>query len=241
LHRRYPGGRTQAAREVSTMTLLADRVDAGVLTIEISRAERGNALSCALQMELAETWERFESDDRLSVAVLKGAPEVFSIGHDVAELAADASVSPVAEVSMFPLHLSKPVIAAIDGPCYGLGFELALACDLRVAGDGALFGFADPHLFVPYRVASVLLPRMTFLGESLDLLFSGRILDAAKMRELGLVSERTAKGCAGLRASEIAHDMVRRLGGHGGFRKQAIWRLSGIPLPAAMQFARASQ
>jgi len=223
------------------MTLIADRSDAGVLTIEISRADRGNALSRTLQMQLAETWERFENDESLSVAVLKGAPDVFSIGHDVAELAADASVSPVADVSMFPLHLSKPVIAAMEGPCYGLGFELALACDLRVAGDGALFGFADPHLFVPYRVAAVLLPRMTFLGESLDLLFSGRILDAAKMRELGLVSEHIAKGCAGMRACELAHDMVRRFGRHGGFRKQAIWRLSGIPLPAAMQLARASQ
>jgi enoyl-CoA hydratase/carnithine racemase len=139
---------------------------------------------------------------------------------------------------MYPLHLSKPVIAAIEGPCFGLGFELALACDLRVAGDGALFGFADPHLFVPYRVAAVLLPRMTFLGESLDLVLSGRIVGAAKMRELGLISEQTTTGLAGVRATELAHDMVRRFGGQGEFRKRAIWRLSGMPLPAAMQLAR---
>jgi len=170
--------------------------------------------------------------------VLHGAPDVFSIGHDVAELAADKSASPIPDETMFPLHLSKPVIAAIDGPCYGLGFELALACDLRVAGEDARFGFADPHLFVPYRVAAVLLPRMTFLGESLDLILSGRIFGATEMRETGLASEQTTSGSATVRAIELAHGMIRRLPGQSDFRKQAIWRMSGMPLPAAMQLAR---
>jgi enoyl-CoA hydratase len=221
------------------MTLLTDRIDGNVLTVELARADCGNALNRTLQRELAEAWERFENDDSLRVAVLRGAPDVFSIGHDVTELAADASASPISDQGMYPLHLSKPVIAAIDGPCYGLGFELALACDLRVAGEGALFGFADPHLFVPYRVAAVLLPRMTFLGESLDLVLSGRIFGVTEMRALGLVSEQTTRGSAGVRATDMAHDLVRRFGGHRDFRKQAIWRLSGMPLPAAMQLARA--
>jgi len=220
------------------MKALTQRIDGNVLTIELARADCGNALNRALQRELAEAWERFEDDDSLRVAVLQGAPDVFSIGHDVPELAADAYASPLADEGMYPLHLSKPVIAAIDGPCYGLGFELALACDLRVAGEGALFGFADPHLFVPYRVAAVLLPRMSFLGESLELILSGRIFGAATMREIGLVSEQAAKGLAGVRAIELAHGMVQRFGGHRDFRKQAIWRLSGLPLPAAMQLAR---
>ena len=220
------------------MNALTQRIDGNVLIIELARADCGNALNRALQRELAEVWEKFEDDDSLWVAVLQGAPDVFSIGHDVVELAANASASPVTDEGMYPLHLSKPVIAAIDGPCYGLGFELALACDVRVAGEGALFGFADPHLFVPYRVAAVLLPRMTFLGESLELILSGRIFGAAKMREIGLVSEQSAEGLAGVRATELAHGMVQRFGGHRDFRKQAIWRLSGMPLPTAMQLAR---
>lgn len=219
------------------MTMLTERIDGSVLTLELARADRGNALNRALQAELAAAWERFENEERLRVAVLQGAPDVFSIGHDVAELAADEGVSPLADEGMYPLHLSKPVIAAVEGPCYGLGFELALACDLRVAAEGASFGFADPHLFVPYRVGTVLLPRMTFLGESLELILSGRILAAAEARAIGLASELSPKGHAGARASELAHDMVRRFGG-AGFRKQAIWRLSGMSLPAAMQTAR---
>ena len=220
------------------MTLLADRVDDKVLIIEIARANRGNALDRTLQRELAQAWQRFENDDDLRVAVLHGAPDVFSIGHDVAELAADKSASPIPDEGMFPLNLSKPVIAAIDGPCYGLGFELVLACDLRVASEGARFGFADPHLFVPYRVAAVLLPRMAFLGESLDLILSGRIFGATEMREMGLVSEQATSGSAAARAIELAHGMIQRFRVQSDFRKQAIWRLSGMPLPAAMQLAR---
>lgn len=220
------------------MALLNTRNEGPVMIVELARADRGNALNRALQAGLVETWEAFENDDALRVAVLHGAPEVFSIGHDVAELAADPSVSPLADDRLFPLHLSKPVIAAIDGPCYGLGFELALACDLRVAGAGALFGFADPHLHVPYRVAAVLLPRMTFLGASLDLIYAGRVMDAAGMRDLGLVSELAARGAAASRAGELARDMARRFGPGCDFRKQAIWGLSGVPLPAAMHSAR---
>jgi enoyl-CoA hydratase/carnithine racemase len=220
------------------MMTLTEWTERGVLTLELARVDRGNALNRDLQRALAEAWERYENDDNLQVAVLQGGPSVFSIGHDIAELAADPTASPLADPGFYPLHLSKPVIAAVEGPCYGLGFELALACDLRVAGEGALFGFVDPHLFVPYRVAAVLLPRMTFLGESLELILSGRILEAARMREIGLVTEVAAAGRAAESAREIAHGMLRRFAGRGDFRKQAIWGLSGLPLPAAMRSAR---
>lgn len=220
------------------MAFLDQRIDGRVLIVELGPADRGNALNRSLQQELAQTWEAFENDDDLHAAVLQGAPNVFSIGHDVAELASDARATPVPDEGLFPLHLSKPVIAAIDGPCYGLGFELALACDLRVAGEGARFGFADPHLFVPYRVAAVLLPRMTFLGRSLELIYSGRLLDAAEMRAAGLVSELAAAGAASARAIELAGTMADRFAHPSAFRKQAIYGLSGVPLPAAMRIAR---
>ena len=220
------------------MTVLDTRIDGPVLSVGLARAERGNALNRSLQRELARTWASFESDDSLRIAVLHGTASVFSIGHDVAELAADPSAGPIPDEHLFPLHLSKPVIAAIDGPCYGLGFELALACDLRVASEGAQFGFVDPHLFVPFRVATVLLPRMTFLGTSLDLIFSGHRISATEMRELGLVSELVAGPGAAPRAIELAHDMSRRFSGGCDCRKQAIWRLSGMALPTAMQMAR---
>lgn len=223
------------------MASLAKRTEGNVLVIELDRADKGNALNRALQQELAQTWQEFEDSDNLRVAVLQGAANVFSIGHDVQELASDASMSPVPEDALFPLHISKPVIAAIEGPCYGLGFELALGCDLRIAGEGSMFGLADPNLFVPYRLATVLLPRMTVLGKSLELIFAGRILSAAQMSEARLVNQVTAKGEAAAIALAAAREMAQRFPSARAFRKRNIWSLSGMSLPAAMSLARKPQ
>jgi enoyl-CoA hydratase/carnithine racemase len=212
-----------------------------VLVVELARAGQGNALNREVQQQLVETWQTFEDDDNLRVAVLQGAGDVFSIGHDVQELAGDTSISPLADYAMFPLHIDKPVIAAVEGPCYGLGFELALSCDLRIAGEGAAFGLADPNLFVPYRVATVLLPRMTFMGTSQALILAGRILGAAQMLEARLLSQVTAKGGAGAAALDAARGMAQRFAHAQSFRKRHIWSLSGMPLPAAMNLARMPQ
>jgi enoyl-CoA hydratase len=220
------------------MNSLLKTTQGPVLVIELARADKGNALNCELQQQLAETWQAFEDDDKLRVAVLQGAANVFSIGHDVAELAGSDAVSPVPDLSLFPLHIGKPVIAAIEGPCYGLGLELALSCDLRFAGEGALFGLADPHLFVPYRVATVLLPRMTFMGKSLDLILSGHVLSAAEMNQARLLNQTTVQSGAAAAAMEAAHSMAQRFQSAQAFRKRNIWSLSGMPLPAAMNLAR---
>ena len=220
------------------MASLVKRTEGNLLVVELARTTHGNALNRELQQQLAETWRAFEDDDSLRVAVLHGAPEVFSIGHDVAELAGDLSLSPLPSDDLYPLHISKPVIAAVEGPCYGLGFELALSCDLRIAGEGALFGFADAHLQVPYRLASVLLPRMTPMGTSLELLFSGKVLSAAQMHAALLLSEVTAQGGAVSAAIATAHAMSRRFAQAPSFRKRHIWSLSGMSLPAAMNLAR---
>lgn len=220
------------------MASLSKRIDGNVLVVELARAEQGNALNLELQQQLAQTWQAFDEADNLRVAVLHGAPNLFSIGHDVQELVGNASISPVPALEMFPLHIGKPVIAAIEGPCYGLGLELALSCDLRVAGEDARFGLADPHLYVPYRIATVLLPRMTFMGTSLDLILSGRILSAAGMNEARLLSQVTFKGGAAAAAMDMARDMAQRFASPLTFRKRNIWSLSGMPLPAAMNLAR---
>jgi enoyl-CoA hydratase len=219
--------------------MLRKRIEGAVLVVELACGARGNALNGNLQRALAEVWETFDNEDSLRIAVLHGAPDVFSVGHDVEELAASPAELAVPDERFYPLQTSKPVIAALEGPCYGLGFELALACDLRVAGKGARFGFPDSNLFVPYRLASVLLPRMTFLGTCLELILSGRILGADEMQALGLVTELAEDGEAAARAIEIACDMNRRFTAVRNFRKHSILRLSGLPVAAAMQAARA--
>ena len=135
----------------------------------------------------------------------------FSVGHDVPELlnASDDSSLATPLEGLFPYTLSKPVLAAVEGRCYGLGFELALACDLRIAAEDARLGFPDTNLPVSYRLASVLLPRMTNVGIGLDLLLTGEVMDAAKMQQMRLVSQVAPPGQALAQAVETAQEMVR--------------------------------
>ena len=208
-----------------------------VLLVEMSRPETGNALNQQLQQALVAAWEELESEDDLLVGVLHGAGSDFSVGHDVEELLS-GGVSPDPLQGLFPYTLTKPVIAAVEGRCYGLGFELALACDLRVAAEDASFGFPDTDLAVSYRLASVLLPRMTNLGAGLDLLLTGETMDAPRLERLRLVNRTTPSGQSLTRAIEIATDMAQRCNSPGAFRKEQVWQLSGLPLPTAMNLAR---
>ena len=222
------------------MPLLKTTSEGSVLIVEMLRPEQGNALNRQLQRELSATWQEFEDRDELKVAVLHGSAQVFSVGHDVEELAKGQGeeASPIPDAGIFPMGLAKPVIAAVEGPCYGLGFELALACDLRIAAEDATFGFPDLHLAVPYRVASVLLPRMTFSGQSADLLFSGKVLDAQQMQARRLVNMVAPKAQALSLAITTATTMGRHFVDADAFRKRNIWGLSGLSLPHAMTVVR---
>ncbi len=208
-----------------------------ILLVEMRRPETGNALSWELQRGLVAAWEELESEDDLLVGVLHGTGGDFSVGHDVEELLS-GGVSPDPLQGLFPYTLTKPVIAAVEGQCYGLGFELALACDLRVAAGDARFGFPDTDLAVSYRLASVLLPRMTNLGAGLDLLLTGETMDAPRLERLRLVNRTAPTGQSLGRAIEIASDMSQRFGSAGAFRKEQVWQLSGLPLPTALNLAR---
>ena len=217
-------------------SLSMTRREAGVLVVEMERPGKGNSLDRALQQEICDAWGLLESDDELLAGVLHGGGGVFSVGHDVAELAAEQA-DPVPLQGLFPHELSKPVIAAVEGPCYGLGFELALACDLRVATEDARFGFPDFNLQVSYRLAASLLPRVTNLGTSLDLLLTGETMDSQRLERLRLVNRVTAPRQALGVALELAEGMARRFRSAEGFRKQQVWQFAGLPLPTALNLA----
>ena len=222
--------------------LLTTRTEGRVLVVEMARPQEGNALNRELQTELASTWRQLEANEELHAGVLHGVGRVFSVGHDLNELAAGSGdqANPSPADGLFPHSLSKPVIAAVEGECFGLGFELAMACDLRVAGEDARFGFPDTNLYVSYRLASALLPRLTNLGASLDLLLTGNLMSASRLEQLRLVNRVTPAGQALIAAMGLAQDMVEHFGSTMAFRKEQIWQFSGLPLPTALSLARAS-
>jgi enoyl-CoA hydratase/carnithine racemase len=184
---------------------------AAVLTID--RQERRNAVDGPTAELLAEGYRAFVDDPETRVLVLTGAGELaFCAGAD---LKAIESLAPRLELVNGPLGFTrvispKPTIAAISGWCLAGGLELALWCDLRVVTEGARLGFTERRFGVPLIDGGTQrLPRIVGLGRALDMILTGRIVEAAEAERIGLVTEVVPTGGHLERALEIAEALAR--------------------------------
>jgi enoyl-CoA hydratase len=174
--------------------------------VTIDRPERRNAVDGATAAALLEAYQRFATDDAARVMVLTGAgEEAFCAGADLKALAtldADAPAGPMGFTRLMP---AKPAIAAIGGWCVAGGLELALWCDLRVAGEHARFGCLERRWGVPLIDGGTQrLPRVVGMGRALDLILTGRTVEAAEALQIGLVNEVVPAGRQVARALEVA-------------------------------------
>ncbi|HEV2997747.1 MAG TPA: enoyl-CoA hydratase-related protein, partial [Solirubrobacteraceae bacterium] len=151
--------------------------------VTIDRQERRNAVDGPTAVALRDAYLRFESDADARVLVLTGAGGIaFCAGAD---LKAIESFAPRLEAQEGPLGFtrltpSKPTIAAISGYCLAGGLELALWCDLRIATEGSTLGFPERRWGVPLIDGGTQrLPRIVGLGRALDIILTGRMVDAA--------------------------------------------------------------
>ena len=157
--------------------------------------ERRNALSIAMRDALTDTLEAWATDDRVRVVVLTAAGSTFCAGFDLKEFA-QADLGRTIRDSSRRYHLAvwrfpKPLIAAINGPALGGGFDLALLCDIRIVTPNAVFGhpeikFGAPPLFTP-------LQWIVGAGIARELCLTGRRVDAAEAERIGLVNTVTPK------------------------------------------------
>jgi enoyl-CoA hydratase len=184
---------------------------AAVVTID--RQERRNAIDGPTAALLADAYERFESDDDARVLVLTGAGGVaFCAGADLKaiETFGPRLDDPRGPLGMTRVVASKPTIAAISGWCLAGGLELALWCDLRIATEQSALGFPERRWGVPLIDGGTQrLPRIVGLGRALDLILSGRIVDAPEALGMGLVTEVVPAGRHLERALEIAEGLAR--------------------------------
>src|SRR5436190_11267483 len=183
---------------------------AAVVTID--RQERRNAVDGPTAELLQGAYDRFEEDDDARVMILTGAGGVaFCAGAD---LKAIESFGPRMDDPRGPLGFtrdaaSKPTIAAISGWCLAGGLELALWCDLRIATDTSALGFPERRWGVPLVDGGTQrLPRIVGLGRGLDMILSGRIVEAAEALAMGLVTEVVPAGRHLDRALEIAEGLA---------------------------------
>jgi len=183
---------------------------AAVLTID--RPERRNAVDGPTAEALAHGYEEFVADDAARVLVLTGAGGVaFCAGADLKaiETFAPRLGDPNGPLGFTRLTPPKPAIAAIDGWCLAGGLELALWCDLRIAGEGSTLGFPERRWGVPLIDGGTQrLPRIVGLGRALDIILSGRMVPAREALEIGLVTELCPAGDALERALAYAEALA---------------------------------
>ena len=175
-------------------TLLIERRDR-VAVITINRPQKLNALNIQTRQEGAAALDELREDDSVGVVVITGAGEkAFVAGADIAEFEGRTAVtqrdvmlgrSLFTAVDTFP----KPIIAMINGFCLGGGCELALACDLRIAGENARFGQPEINLgIIPGGGGTQRLTRLVGEGKAMELILTGDMIDAQAAYNLGLVN-----------------------------------------------------
>lgn len=184
--------------------------DGPVATITINRPECRNAVDLDTANALFEAFTRFDADDQLSVAILTGAGGAFCAGADLQAIAGGtlnptdetAAIGPMGPTRM---RLSKPVIAAIEGPAVAGGLELAIWADLRVAAQSAIFGVYCRRFGVPLiDLGTIRLPRLIGQSRAADLILTGREVRAQEAFDIGLVNRLVPDGTALDAARELA-------------------------------------
>ena len=169
----------------------------GVITM--NRPEALNALNAQVLADLSAVLDEVANDDSILVAVVTGAGRSFVAGADIGQM---STMTP-AEAKQFGLFgnqvflkletLSKPTIAAVNGFALGGGCELSMACDIRIASEKAKFGQPEVGLGItPGFGGTQRLPRLVGMANAMEMILTARTINAARAREIGLVSQVVA-------------------------------------------------
>jgi enoyl-CoA hydratase len=168
-------------------TRLEDRTQGRIAYVAIDNARHLNALNGALMDALAATMTKLADDEALRAVVLTGAgPKAFTAGADINEM---AKIDDTATAKAFIARLHRcceairdlpvPVVARIQGYCFGGGLELAAACDVRIASEAATFGMQEVKIGIPSVIEAALLPPLIGWGRTREILYLGETFTAA--------------------------------------------------------------
>ncbi|MGB3444547.1 MAG: crotonase/enoyl-CoA hydratase family protein [Actinophytocola sp.] len=197
-----------------------------VLVVTMNRPEARNALSSEMLKIMREAWDRVDEDPTVRACVLTGAGGAFCAGADLKAMTAnhpgDSSFdAAVIEPLLKGRRLTKPLIAAVEGPAIAGGTEILQATDIRVAGESARFGVSEPRWgLYPLGGSAVRLPRQLPYTVAADLLLTGRHIRAAEAQRIGLIGHVVPDGEALRKAMEIAAAIAE----NGPLAVQAILR-----------------
>ena len=191
-----------------------ERRDA-IATLEIQGRTHLNLLGPDVFRDLAEQVEKCGQDESLRAIILRGAGDrAFSAGVDLREmkdlepLSAERFIRLLHAAARGVLNSPLPVVAAVHGPCLGGAFELALACDITIAADDAVFGLPEVRVGLPSVIEASLLPPTVGLGRARRMLLTGETIDAQEALNIGVVDRVVSKSELEQVALETAQDFL---------------------------------
>src|SRR4030042_31475 len=206
----------------------------GLAVITINRPQVKNAMDLKFFDELAQAVERIQRDKESRAVLINGAGSSFSSGLDLSVMAQQGSVDPSglrAIISKFQgsfnalEELDRPVIAAIQGYALGAGCDLALACDLRICSEDAVFGEAYIRVgLVPDLGGTQRLPRIVGVAKAKEMIFTGDRIDAAEAYRIGLVNKVVPNDELPTASMELARKLAKGPTVAIGLAKRAISR-----------------
>ena len=231
----------EPVREIPEVEHLSYEVEEGIALVTLKRPEALNALSQSLLEELAEIPELVQQDPEVRAVIFTGEGKAFAAGADLKEIAAIKDPFMGREYALFGQRvfaeiaaLPVPTIAAINGYALGGGLELALACDLRVAAKTAKLGLPEVGLgLIPGFGGTQRLPRLIGRGRALDLIFTGRHVDAEEALFLGLVN-RVAEDALE-EAKKLAQKILKNAPIALALAKESVVRGEGLDLAEALE------
>jgi enoyl-CoA hydratase len=224
-------------------TLLYEQ-EGPVVTLTYNRPHQHNAVNRAMNAELHDAWERFRDDDEAFVLVITGAGETtFCAGWDLRDA---ADLSEIGDFDAFRVSLYnspgecgytrkadifKPVIAAVNGYAFAAGLETALLADIRIGAENAEFGALERRWnIVGGDGMTVRLPLVVGFARAMELVITGRRIDAQEAHRIGLLNEIVPQGAALARAQELAHEIAALPQGAIRSDKESIMRGVGRTL-----------
>ena len=225
-------------------------LEAGVLRLTLNRPDKLNAYTAIMGAEIAEAFERADQDDAVRVVVVTGAGRAFCAGADISagadafDTTSERGSASFSDVSKGPrsggagmvgavYHCRKPAIAAFNGAAVGVGLTLTLPMDIRIAAEGAKFGFVFARRgLVPEAGSAWFLPRLVGLPQALRWCLDGALFPASEALKGGLVSEVVAPDDLLPRAYEIARSIADNTAPVSiALTRQMLWKLSEASSP----------
>lgn len=220
-------------------------LDDGVLTLTLDRPEKLNAFTHKMLEEMMDAFDRADADDDVRCIIVTGAGRAFCAGADLssggATFDADARSDRASglqrdgggRLTLRIFELTKPIIAAINGPAVGVGVTMTLPMDIRLAAHTAKFGFVFARRgIVPEACSSYFLPRVAGISQALEWCYSGRVFPAAEALEGGLVRSLHDGESLLPAARAIARDIADNTSAVSvTLIRQMMWRMLGADHP----------